>query len=336
MLPGSKITGVKGYILVNVLGDCTFTMRGGSIEDNLYAAAGSLYLVYIGTSSGKSGKFEMFPGAEIKNNRIYWEGDVLSSNALKGTTFNITTPYSGTVAITGTGEPRFIMHGGAIKNNDLRGVFLSNRGDDGPTTPPVEFIMEGGEISGNGTKEFTMSSTSYYVGGAGIFAETYFKITITGGSIRDNGHENSIGGGMYLNNSASIESVPVSLLIDGSVNFANNAIALGCYSYFATHAIFLGPSFANGDTSPISLEAGYITTSAAPAASTIIGLINNKTILKNPESGGVDLAAAKDSFALTRLFYGRTTTSVATFYPESPIGESAIDNDGKLSVSLAQ
>jgi hypothetical protein len=325
MLPDSKITGVKEYRLVNVQGAGAFTMRGGSIQDNQFSSHYSMSLVNM---DNENPKFEMFAGAEIKNNTHPWaqsgiSGAVTNNSSLQNIVFS-SSVYSIISAVRIT-NGQFVMHGGSITNNDTRGLFLGYSEGTGTT---VEFTMEGGEISGNGTGVFTCDSGSYYVWGAGIHAVGSFKITLTSGSIRDNGHANSIGGGMLLSNSNA--TMPVPMLLNGSVSFANNAILVQATGSFNNPVIYLGSSFGNPDGSPIALEAGYINTSTSHTASSVSTFLNGKEILLAPAENGADLAAAKDQFGLTRVFSARSTTFVVTDYNTTKV----INDDGTLSVSV--
>jgi hypothetical protein len=122
------------------------------------------------------------------------------------------------------------------------------------------------------------------------------------------------------------------VLIDGSVNFANNAIALTRWQRMDV-GLVLGPSFANVDSSPIALEFGSIGTN--PVINNLLPLFDGKTILKPSAEDGVVIASVKNQFELKRLYYGNTSSATVSFFPDDPI-EWVIDNDGKLSVSLAQ
>jgi hypothetical protein len=330
MLPGSKISGVTDHVLVNVQAGA-FMMRGGSIEDNLFV--GNFVGASLINSYGTGSKFEMFEGAEIKDNKHPFAqngipGSANNNNSIRGIAFSVTS--NEIIATVKMWDGQFIMHGGSIKNNDVRGLFIMSA-SSGAYAEPVVFTMEGGEISGNGTGVFVCEGNSYYVSGAGIFASGSIKITMTGGSIRNNGHANSFGGAMYLSHSANIATVPVPVLIDGSVNFANNAIALAPWTR-VDPGLVLGSSFANVDSSPIALEVGWFSTSVS--VTDILSWFNAKIILKTPVENGVVIANVKDQFGL-KLYFGNTSSNTVSFFPDDPI-EWEIDDDGRLSVSLAQ
>jgi hypothetical protein len=339
MLAGSKISRVEKTILIDTMQNSgTFMMRGGNIEDNIYPQSGSLmYLVRIRGNTGKPAKFEMFDGAEIKNNKDAWSPDSLPSNGqneINAIVWNgANSAPSGTVQVMGGGT-QFIMHGGAIKNNALRGVYFTPS-SIGASAVPVVFTMEGGEISGNGTGTFAYNDRSdYVVWGAGIYSNGGIKMTMTGGSIKNNGHANSLGGGMALSQASSAATVPIPVLLDGSVSFENNAILVQAPSAFNNPVIYLGSSFSNPDASPIVLEAGYANTSTSHTASSVSLFLNGKSILKTPVENGVNLAVVKNQFELRRVVSANTASAnfVITDYNTTRV----INDDGTLAVSVIE
>jgi hypothetical protein len=106
-----------------VYGGTTFTMRGGSIRDNIAATnGGGVYMV--------SSAFDMYRGS-ISGNKassgggVYKGGGtfILYGGAISGNTAeDATTAYGGGVCVDNGG---FSMHGGAISGNTVKGGSLS-------------------------------------------------------------------------------------------------------------------------------------------------------------------------------------------------------------------
>jgi hypothetical protein len=311
MLPGSRISGLKNVPLVstayNTNTGSTFTMNGGTIEDNIISSNGLVYDTQKLT-------FEMFEGAAIKNNKV--PGYIRNMSVQDPSVFS------------GWSAGKFTMHGGIIKDNDMRGIYLVNG---------AQFVMEGGEISGNGTGEYTHTTTNnkVYIWGAGVVASSNFQITITGGSIKNNGHEKSLGGGILATGSDTSR-----ILINGSVSFANNAIALAAPAAFNYPPLYLGSSFVNTDASVISLEAGYANT-VTNTSEGICEFLNEKIILNSATENGADLSIAVNAFELTRVFLATTNLSNGNYTGDHTIYWSGtedinrtINGDGTLSVSI--
>jgi hypothetical protein len=275
-------------------------MKGGTIENN-WIGLGGVHL-----TSGQNGVFEMFDGAEIRNNKIAATISSTQTQTLYGT-------RSAVLISTG----RFDMHGGAIKDNDVRGVTLNGNG-----ALYLEFIMEGGEISGNGTGNYTYSSAPVYIWGAGVYANQTL-VTITGGSITNNGHENSIASGLFI---IRYDSNPERILINGPVNFDGNTVS--------AYVIYFGSSFENAGQEAIQLESGYIASSYYTAEELCAVRNDFQVLAASPTYSGIDLAAATTEFELIRLYSGNTGKRDARFYVEEV--NRAITTDGKFSVSTVQ
>jgi hypothetical protein len=314
MLPGSKISGIQNAVLVSIGNESVFKMRGGTIEDNIVNSVGLVYFTNLNPH------FEMFNGAEIKNNKVTGHSRALirSLAAVSNTT------------LTG----KFTMHGGAIKDNDMRGIYLING---------AKFFMEGGEISGNGTGEYTNSvlGNKAYIWGAGVYyrgmsgaRSSDMDITITGGSITNNGHANSLGGGMWLrtNNYGR-------MLIDGPVNFAgNNIYTTISYDYVAS--MYLGSSFSNLNDSPIVLESGRFDT--YPTTQTpeyIFPYLNGCFVLQAAASNGANIASVVDQFELARMLFhngddnSNSDVDFAVYYCGVDITR-IINSDGTVTLAV--
>ncbi len=177
---------------VRVGKDCVFIMYGGTISGNNGYDAGGVYVYYStfkmygGTISGNkvgttgpggggvyvnNGRFEMYDGT-IRNNEAGYNG--------------------GGVYVNG----RFIMHDGMITDNTAAATSTNNsHPGGGGVYVSGTFEMKGGTISGNTA---TANGGGVYVRYSGTFEVS--------GDISISGNTASVGNGVFLVNSASLDS----------------------------------------------------------------------------------------------------------------------------------
>jgi hypothetical protein len=320
MLPGSRIAGVKPNNEMIVIRAGSFVMKGGTIENNSIPG----FSPVIGVVQAS---FDMYDGAEIRDNAL--EDPTGLSAQVRDAVVN----GSGAI-VSIVGSSRFTMHGGSITDNAVRAVIISGSSANDPGI----FTMTGGEISGNGAGEFYVSgnATPYYVLGAGVYGDRYFKIELTGGAITNNGHPNSLGGGMLLRNYTTAAQVPVPVLLNGPVNFDGNRIALDTEYIFLipknTKHITLGTGFVNGGSGPITFEMGASFNNSLGWGYSIDDLVAdlNGEYFLNPD--GTVIADLVEEFAADRFYFEDLATFAADF-SFTGLLNFAINSDGTLSVS---
>jgi hypothetical protein len=146
----------------------------------------------------------------------------------------------------------FTMQGGRISDNQSRGVYVTGNS---------AFIMEDGEISGNGKHE-TMD-----IMGAGVLTVGTSAVrpvfTMTGGKIVDNGNSGLPGSGIFqeygtitLNGRVTISGVNV---------WTQVSTPYGSSTIYRIGPIMLGPNFENGLESPIVVDITSTSSSASAA-----------------------------------------------------------------------
>jgi hypothetical protein len=225
MKAGSKITRYKSWSVaiasypIYITNGGAFRMDGGTIDQTM---GGS------GVVNVSNGSFEMRDGAKITDNTLSYTDptDTLANHTA------IHLQASGSAVIVGT-NGAFTMHGGEISNTNHRGVYVNTNG---------QFTMKGGVIKNNGNAGLKYSSSDVYTYpiGAGVYISTWQKpFIMEGGEISGNGNSSSPASGIYntctLNGEVTIKDNAIAssyIYIGNKFSSTTSAIAYDvCYMY---------------------------------------------------------------------------------------------------------
>jgi hypothetical protein len=323
MLQGSKITNVDSYSVihsVNANGHplSTIMLRGGAITNNM------TYNSVISSAQNANTKLEMHDGAAITENTIYIPGT--GSSASTRAPYILGSSAAVSLAFGGT----FIMHGGEISYNSVRGVFIGylNNINQEKLFGAV-FDMRGGAIHHNGNDAIPMTATSsesYYAMAAGvIIIDASGKFIMTGGEISDNGSANSTlpYSGIYLNCRTPTSDISNNIVLNGSVAIKNNKVSIvGISSAVAT--FYLGENFTTAN--PIEV----VVTIANNTAGNVQNYWNGKRLLASlPQNGLTIDAVAVGKFSVAGNYYmGSPTAIVTTVNCQELTGYTSVIDDG--------
>jgi hypothetical protein len=285
MLPGAKITNVDGTSVISgdsTVGIRTIILRGGVITNNKTINS---------VINGSNIRLEMFNGAAITENTIYIPG-VPNSLGI--------APYilGSRAAVNFSNNVTFIMHGGEISYNSVRGVAFSPDVDNSPNV----FDMRGGAIHHNGNDAIPMTNPSgpHYAMAAGVgFFDNYGSFTMTGGEISNNGSEHSTlpYSGIYLGGCLPTDGIPHHNVLNGSVTIKNNKVSVLAHDIYVS-TLYLGNNFYSSD--PIEV----VLTMIVNTASTLPTYWNGKQLLASlPQNGLTIDAAAVAKFDLAGQYY---------------------------------
>jgi hypothetical protein len=227
------------------------------ISDNA-SSSGGLVLIRM----ENSGIFKMKTGSKLtrcvsiqtvatgNSSEFIMEGGDICNNS------PIVTSYLhgyGTVHLIGGSS--FTMRGGRISDNLSRGVDVGGN-------PASTFIMEDGEISGNGKHE------TIDVMGAGVLirgSSTLHPVfTMTGGKIVDNGNLGLPGAGIFQENYGTI-TLNGRVTISGINVWTQLSIPYGQTTIYRIGPVMLGPNFENGSESPIVVDITSTRNDTSPA-----------------------------------------------------------------------
>ena len=197
-LDGIIVTHAPGVIGrgITVTSTGTFIMLSGRISDNNSTSTNHGAGVY------NQGLFKMEGGVISNNNASGWGGGVYNNGA--SALFILSGgEISGNTATNGGGvynECDFEMSGGVIANNTATSNTASSWGGGVYSTgASANFILSGGEISGN-TAIYGGTSTSWYAYGGGVY-NSAGGFEMSGGVIANNTATSrtttSYGGGVY-------------------------------------------------------------------------------------------------------------------------------------------
>jgi hypothetical protein len=325
MLSGSKIshitptTTTTSYPVISIVENGVFKMKGGSIEQNTVNAN----IIYL-----SSGEFVMESGATISGNTV--TPPVMTAGSNHNGVYQQVVGDTGKVGVVSVVGGKFTMHGGEITNNlNIRGVFFQ-----GDTTTPIEFTMSGGEISRNGTQKIIRSDGNEFgIIGAGVFATGGIKITMTGGAIINNGDVAAPGSGLFYDNRASSTNLPVTLLLNGPVNFSGNTIGLSYSCLNSKKAIFLGQAFV-ADSYPIQIDLAPIAASARNTQAYMITYFNAQDALQtDPDFTSGNIADLVGNFTLNKCVFLLNTYATYALTDWTDQLDMAITTEGKTSVA---
>jgi uncharacterized repeat protein (TIGR02543 family) len=172
LITGNNASSYGGGVIV--LNSGTFTMNSGEIAGNGNDSSGYGGGVCIGTASTPGGTFTMNNG-KISGNTAFNGGGVYSGSLLSTDIFTMHGgEISGNTAVSfggGVYGGVFTMYGGKISGNTLTS---STGGNGGGVYVLSTFIMDGGEISGNGNS--VLGNTRSRGGGVSVSGSSTFHI----------------------------------------------------------------------------------------------------------------------------------------------------------------
>jgi hypothetical protein len=295
MLPGSKITGLEEAVPI-VSGAATghplstIILRGGTITNNTVIGG------VVSSSQNVKTRLEMYDGAVITQNTIRIPG---TPNAA-GIAQYVLGPI-GAVSLTSWGGT-FIMHGGEISYNSVRGVAIAVDTNGGGTSGSAVFDMRGGTIHHNGNDVIPMvnpSGENYALAAGVFFSDLGGSFTMTGGEISDNGSANSTlpYSGIYLNCRTPTGTTQYNTVLNGTIAIKNNNVT--AFANFNSQGKFyLGGNFVTAD--PIELV--LITPLVNP--DNLATYWNGKQLLASlPQDGLTIDTAAVSKFSLAGNYY---------------------------------
>jgi hypothetical protein len=309
MKEGSKITRSVCYSYIEpssvLMADGAFKMHGGSTIDQSW---GRYHVVLV-----RGGSFEMWEGAKITNNTMFYEdqetgSSTIASNVMGG---------SGVVDIENTAT--FIMHGGEISHNDYRGVKVS-----GTST----FIMKGGRIINNGNSGYSFNGTYTYPRGGGVYGGSSAKFHMEGGEISGNGNTDTPGSGIWMSVKAATTD---NFVLNGPVTIQNNTMLL---SKTVDYGVKIGSQFSA--TSPIEVDLGSSKSSLAGSTINATGFITewpaNKVLFYalDEESPITINEAVTAQFNPAKCFF--YSSSVTKSYVECPTLNVTIHPDSSVTI----
>jgi hypothetical protein len=209
-LDGNNVTGTGNTFLVSYGGK--FKMKAGSKVTGCRGPYGAIRVV---GNDANVGEFIM-EGGEISGNDNGNDND------------------NGTVSIVGAS---FTMLDGKITENVNRGVYVSGKST---------MVMEGGEISNNGTGKGTGLGRGVYL--AAGSSSQFNSFTMKGGKIVNNGdRQGQVVSGVYASGRY------VSVTLDGSVDLSGNGVNVWVYSATVRGSITLTGNFENLSKDPVTL-----------------------------------------------------------------------------------
>jgi hypothetical protein len=311
MLPGSKITNVTtmklitailGYLSGGGYQPSAVILRGGTITNN------TVSMNIISGDAVVPLRVEMHDGAAITGNTIRNPSltpiETTKLEYIFGKVAAVALNYGGT----------FIMHGGEISYNSVRGVYMTYLNDPETSWPITKladavFDMRGGKIHHNGNDAIPLGATDYYALAAGVFInDASGSFTMTGGEISDNGSSNSAlpNSGIYLNcRTPTLAGISNNIVLDGTVGIKNNKVSISGVSANPT-PLYLGNNFTTAD--PIEV----VLVIASATSSNLQSYWNGKQLLASlPQDGLTIDAASVGKFSLAGHYF-MTTSGTAS------------------------
>jgi hypothetical protein len=107
----------------------------------------------------------------------------------------------------------------------------------------ASFVMEGGVIKNNGNVPVSFAEVEYYQYGSGVYIGYASDFIMTGGEISGNGHSSAPGSGIWL--STHLSSTAVRLTLNGPVTIANNTLGFSRANGAHEAHPYLGGSFSS-------------------------------------------------------------------------------------------
>jgi hypothetical protein len=244
----------------------------------------------------------MYDGAAITQNELYLPGTpsaAIRGEAILGTRAAVSLPHGGT----------FIMHGGEISYNTVRGVGIYDSSSSGKSV----FDMRGGSIHHNGNDAIPIPSTpspQYYSLAAGVyFRDGTGSFTMTGGEISNNGSASSTlpNSGIFLVCYAPSEAIPYNVVLDRTVAIENNKFSV-VSSPAGASKFYLGKDFTTAH--PIEV----VVTILNNTASNLVSYWNEKQLLASLPQDGLPIdATVVGKFSLAGNYYTTSNTNTGAF-----------------------